>query len=257
MFFASAAVRLNSLIIGNDNPLYKNGGMNSGTLQLDSSYTTSEGKLNANAKALLETLDVSNIAGLNQTLDVSGCLKLKTLKTLGTNLLTIDVAKGNVLRRAYFPATMTALNLIQSQALNTVVRNRELTYSYNGNTPAEGLYYENITDKMSVKTDEDFLVLYQTYKGNRAGAMAYLEENHREVYNTIPGIMESDPITYTSKYTPCPMDQYVVAGGKLGFYSYEMLDYIIKEKIRMYWDKALSTTDATIKRTVRIECSDV
>jgi hypothetical protein len=163
-FLASGAIRLNRLQLGNDNARYFNAGINDSSFNLDTAYEDQEHNLNPNAKALLEYIDLSNLTNLTQTLDVTGCLKLKTLRALGTNYTMLSVPAGNVLHTMYLPKTVTTLILLQSQALTDVIRNKAdcITATAPNNTPVQGLYYEGITDRMYVD-DSDWQTLYNVY----------------------------------------------------------------------------------------------
>ena len=247
-FFCGDAIRLNRLVIGNDNPLYKNDGM-SGAFSLDTSYYSSfvgeDGtkKLNPNAKALLQYIDLSNLGGLSGGLDLSGCLKLNTLKARGTNYSGITVPEGNVIETLYLPASTQSFVQIQAQKLNKVIRNANLASDYEqkkvGSTQAVGLFIEKLTDRMNVSRDAD---IYDVYTS--AGS----EETHK---SAIASYITSDP-NYNST-TPSEsdymthIDTFNIEGGKLGFISYELLDYILKQKIKARYDSAIKNDTPNLK----------
>ena len=106
-FWTAAATRLKRLQLGNDLPGYQNNNLESDQLKLEC------GAESLNAKTLLSYLDLSNLAKLTKGLDVSGCIKLETLKALGTNLPNITLPKGNVIKTLYLPNTIKTIQLIE------------------------------------------------------------------------------------------------------------------------------------------------
>lgn len=141
-FWSSAAVRLRRLKIGNSTPGYKNLGLTSQGFKLASE------KGNVAAKQLLNYLDITNLSELNQELDIGGCIKLATLKALGTNLPKIVLPEGNVLKSVYLPKTLSEIRLVSPLELEGV-----LTSAPQGEDEPEGLYIEGLTDKLSSSID--------------------------------------------------------------------------------------------------------
>lgn len=237
-FLAAGAIRLNRLQLGNDNANYFNAGMNDSSFQLDTSYEDSEHNLNKNAKALLEYIDLSNLTNLTQTLDVTGCLKLKEIRALGTNYTMLSVPAGNVIHTAYLPKTVTTLILLQSQALNTVIRNKAdcITATAPNNTPVRGLYLENITDRMNISND-NWTTLSMLYTSG------FSRSASRDFTTAI----------YESGHPTNAIAQYQVEAGKLGFYTYEILHEIVQTKISMLYDATLDAkTDLQRECTIRL-----
>ncbi len=255
-FFCGDAIRINRLILGNDHPLYKNDGM-AGAFSLDtayySSFTDANGNraLNPNAKALLEYIDLSNLGGLAGGLDLSGCLKLNTLKARGTNYTSITIPEGNVIETLYLPASTESFVQIQSQKLNKVIRTANLASAYEqaklGQTQAVGLFIEKITDRMNCcrAADSGIYDVYTsagTEDAHRTAMTPYIEN---DLYYNQQDHTKSDYMTN--------IDTYSIEGGKLGFISYEMLDYIIKQKIKARYDTAINNT----KPQLRLRLLDV
>lgn len=136
----SSAKRLRRLILGNENSSYKNDLITSADLVIGGEAT------NVNAKGLLNTIDLSNIAGLTSSIELDGCLKLTTFKALGTNLPYIKFPEGNVLTRVYLPNTLNQLELLQPLVLTKLITDASLaTDSKDDN---EGLYIQDLTDKL-------------------------------------------------------------------------------------------------------------
>ena len=97
------ASRVKRLILGNDTTGYDN-----------SNFTT----LTTNTNPLLEELDVTNISGLTQSLELDTLVNLKSLKAFGTNIPSATFAAGGKLEYAELPAvnsiTLKNLNKLSS-----------------------------------------------------------------------------------------------------------------------------------------------
>lgn len=229
-FFCQDAIRLNSLVIGNDNPYYKNTGMSYDAFNLDTAYLTPSKTLNKNAKALLQHLDISNLSGLSRDIDISGCLKIKTVKALGTQIPALTLPDGNVIESLYLPKTITTLVLNKAQKLSQIIRqrNRAIAYYMNGE-PDVGLYIENITDRMDISRDTDIISKYLNSERTEAQKAQDIASN-----------ITNDP-NKNNAANPyyVAMKRIEIIGGKLGLASYELLDYVIKQKIKMRYDEEL------------------
>ena len=240
-FFCGDAIRLNRLQIGNDNPSYKNTGIVTGAFELDTAYYGSGGILNKNAKALLEYVDVSNLSGLTGALDLSGCLKLKTVKALGTKYNTITVPEGNVVQTLYLPSVTNTFVQIKSQRLSQIIRAKNLASDHHtGGNAAVGLYIENLTDRMNVSKDTDIIG-------------KYLAANSESIQSNI-----TSDTYYHNAAAPyyVSMKKMQIEGGALGLLSYEMLDYIVKQKIKMRYDSELAT-DTVYSKELLLRLLDV
>lgn len=249
-FFCGDAIRINRLVLGNDHPFYKNDGM-SGAFSLDtayySSFTDANGNraLNPNAKALLEYIDLSNLGGLSGGLDLSGCLKLNTLKARGTSYTGITVPEGNVIETLYLPATTESFVQIQAQKLNKVIRDPNLASEYEqaklGQSQAVGLFIEKITDRMNCCRAAD-AGIYDVYTS------AASEETHKQ---DMKSYIENDLYYNAQDHSKSDymtnIDTYSIEGGKLGFISYEILDYILKQKIKARYDSSINNTKPQLK----------
>ena len=145
----SPAVKLRRLQLGNSHSNYFNNNLASKDLQLDSELGS------ANAKTLLEYLDLSNLAKLTASMDISGCAKLETLKLMGTMIPYMTLPSGNMLKKVYFPASTTKLNLI-----NPLVLNKVLTNISQVNNDEDGLYIDNLTNVMGKDiTDQSYTII--------------------------------------------------------------------------------------------------
>lgn len=173
-FWSASATRLRDLQLGNDTPGYANKNLESDQLKLES------GADNSQPKQLLNYLDLSNLSGLNKGLDISGCVKLETFKGLGTNIPTVAFPKGNILKAIYLPKTINTIELIEPQALTSLITNRNSIALGNiedeNYIPTQGLYIEGLTDildneitsttitPISTFSIENSLLKYDTYK---------------------------------------------------------------------------------------------
>lgn len=245
--FCDSAIRLNRLVIGNDNPNYFNNGLTDDAFNLDTAYYTTTQTLNPNAKALLEYLDLSNLGGLTGSLDLSGCLKLKTIKALGTKYNTITIPDGNVIESIYLPSTTTVLVQRQSQKLNKVIRTKSEAIDYgNPNGGASvGLYIENITDRMNISLayENDIVNEYMT-NGS--------EDTHKA--NVMQLMSDNIPAGSPSYYINLSVLN--IEGGQLGLTSYEILDYVVKQKIKMRYDNNL-VGDTSYAKDLKVRLLDV
>ena len=204
------AIRLNRLVLGNDHPLYRNDGATSDSIRIESPYRNGN-TLNPNAKALLEYLDLSNLSGMRGGLDVTGCLKLKTVRLLGSSLSSITLPEGNVVETLYLPRATEDFVLIQGQRLTDVIRDKNncITLYAPNHQPVTGLYIENVTDEMDVEADADLITQYMG------------------INVPISGISVDDTFVRNN------IKKYQLQSGVLGFNSYEILDHLVKTKIKM------------------------
>lgn len=125
------ASRLRDLIVGNEDPLYRNENLTALTI---------------NAKGLLREVNLSNLTELRRDPAISGCNKLEILKCLGSNFSTIALPSGSILKRVYLPKTITNLTLIKPLVLTNIITDKA-NASLGNNT--DGLYVEDLTDKLS------------------------------------------------------------------------------------------------------------
>lgn len=168
-FFGAGAKRLRKLIVGNENPKYINKCLTDKNFSLNSSATIKDGGvdvINTQAKTLLQILDISNIPTLSADLDISGCTKLEILKALGTNLTNISIPSGNIIKRAYFPSTITSIELIEPQALTSLITDvNDVVWPGEGveDTRPDGLYIEGLTTVLDEPTSADALTKINRY----------------------------------------------------------------------------------------------
>lgn len=147
VFQSEGATRLRNLQIGSDKPGYSN-------TQFKDLDTQENSASSSAAKTLLEKIDFSNLSSLESSYDVSGCLKLKHFKALGTKLSSVSFAKGNLLEKVYLPATIASLAMTAPLSLQNVITNanqvnwvkqEDGTWIHNN---VNGLYVENLTNKL-------------------------------------------------------------------------------------------------------------
>ena len=92
----SKAIKLSTLIIGNNTPGYTN------------TFLTS---LHLGDNGLLTTLDIRNCPNLNEPLNLSKCHNLTTLNASNTSLTTVSFPVGGKLTTAILPNTLTNLTV--------------------------------------------------------------------------------------------------------------------------------------------------
>ena len=140
-FDYSNAKRLRRLQLGSMKDGYKNLGFTNTEWIGSSAGTTSE-------KGLLNYMDISNLSKLSGTLDITGCLKIETFKALGTALSLVNFTEGSLLKTIYLPKTIETLILLQPTGLKGLITTKP-TFD----TQPEGLYVENLTDKITNGVD--------------------------------------------------------------------------------------------------------
>lgn len=145
-FKVEEATRLRTLKLGNEDPKYFNKGFTD---------------LKVGSKGLLREIDISNLSELNTNLIVTGCDKLEILKCLGTSLADVSLPRGSVLRRVYLPATLESLVLIKPLVLDRIITSKA-NASLGNNT--DGLYVENLTDKLNTNIDGSTVCKIQKYQ---------------------------------------------------------------------------------------------
>lgn len=148
IFQSESAVRLRNLQLGSDKPGYSN-------TQFKDLDTQENKSGSLSAKTLLQNIDFSNLSALEGSYDVSGCLKLKYFKALGTKLASVPFAQGNLLEKVYLPATITTLSMVAPLSLRNVITDvKRVGWSQDENgtwvhANDNGLYIENLTDKLN------------------------------------------------------------------------------------------------------------
>ena len=147
--FLQHATRIRDLRIGNDNPDYRNE-----RLVRPEALGVASSANDANAKTLLQYVDVSNLRLISGSVDISGCIKLQTFKALGTQLAQVSLPAGAVYKTIYLPSATTSLILRQPLELSRVLHTKEpATYAArmrNDGEEIEGLYIEDVTDKITL-----------------------------------------------------------------------------------------------------------
>lgn len=146
------ATRLRELRLGSDYTGYNNSRMSKEeNLVLGSSEGSSL------AKQLLSYLDLTNLKQYTGNIDIGGCIKLETLKCLGTQASSVVLPKGSIFHTVYLPGTVQALLLLAPQSLTEVIHDNTLVgYNArinNGGIEHPGLYIEGITDAIKIGDD--------------------------------------------------------------------------------------------------------
>jgi hypothetical protein len=84
-------------------------------------------KTNPNAKTLLERVVLTNLSGLDGTIDFSGSEKLKELMALNTNVQSFVLADGVQISKLYLPSTITNLILKEPTSLTGILTEAKAT----------------------------------------------------------------------------------------------------------------------------------
>ena len=145
--------RLTQLLLGSDYPNYKNNllGKGSGTLDLNCSSESQ------NKKTLLQKIILTGLSGVHENQDVSGCIKLKEYRALGTQIPMTAFAEGSPLETLHLPITTNSLKLTNIKNLTKVLTEKPviitaeendgvITYTEADYNSYKGLYIEGLTD---------------------------------------------------------------------------------------------------------------
>lgn len=101
----SKALKLQQIILGNGNANYQN-------LNLT--------ELSVGNNELLTLLDVQNCGALSQSVDMSGCTALETVKAFGSAITGLNLPKGGHLRNLELPATIANFTVINQRYFESV-----------------------------------------------------------------------------------------------------------------------------------------
>ena len=155
-FKAQKAIRLQELILGNENPDYFNSVLTSANFKIDAAAKvidddTKKEISNPNAKTLLRKIVLTNIGTLDGDINLTSCEKLQELRALGTKISGILFADGAPIETLYLPNTITYFDIIEPIGLNTLLEEVP-TANDKGEFP-KGLYIKGITDLPIVTAD--------------------------------------------------------------------------------------------------------
>lgn len=274
--FMSGARRLKDLRIGSDVPGYWNNMMNTDSFKPDDAATVVDSngniKSNPNAKSLLETIVLTNLGGLTNTIDFSGSEKLKELRALGTNVSSFILADGVQIAKLHLPATITNLILKEPTSLTGILTDpspeEKEIIKYTPETVTEDTYdvsihYINTLDGFKRCDDADYFGANEDYPD-------FTEEdglpfNGTRSYYTrqvttqssypdglyIAGLTDVTEITDTSATS---LDTIDIVGGNMGYDSYTLLDRAVQIKQKMIANKNL---DAKYDRHLSINIEEV
>lgn len=93
----ASATRLQNLKVGDSDPNYSNANLIS---------------LSMGNNVLLRTVDVRNCPNLTSAIDMTGCTNVEEVYFDGTNITSVDLPNGGVLRVLHLPASVTSLTIL-------------------------------------------------------------------------------------------------------------------------------------------------
>ena len=137
----SAATKLQNIKLGDEDPTYEN--LNLGT---------GSNRLSVGSNDLLTSVNIANCKALGtgdqKSVDFSGCIGLKTLTAIGTQLKGVDLPNGGRLETLRLPATLTNFTIQNQKNLQNLyfegLGNLETLFVENTpNIPVEDLILEN------------------------------------------------------------------------------------------------------------------
>lgn len=102
----AAATKLQELKVGDASSSYSNGNLTSLTM---------------GNNVLLKKIDVRNCPNLTMAIDMRGCTNVEEVYFEGTNITSIDLPNGGVLRTLHLPASVTNLTILNQTAIQDFV----------------------------------------------------------------------------------------------------------------------------------------
>jgi hypothetical protein len=188
--------RLRDIRLGNDEPGYLNNALTK--CILGAGAVDTENKENPNAKRLLESVVLTGVGSLSQTIDITGSEKLKEFRALGTNIPGVTFANGVQLETVHLPNTVTYVELIEPVSLKNILTNPNpsgVDEKTGYNIYPEGLYIQGVTD--SDKADLTLVNKYVITGGNMGYDSYRLLKNLVDIKQT----MQNKPDLDTEKYS--------------------------------------------------------
>lgn len=156
--------RVKNLQIGSDVKGYYNTQLHSGNFDLATNLYTGEGKINQNAKTLLERIILTGLTALDSQMDATACEKLKEFRALNTNISGVSLADGVQIKVLHLPKSITNLRLIEPVELQGIITSVPVI-AEDGTAP-EGLYIEKLTNPVANFEDNISLITLEIIGGN-------------------------------------------------------------------------------------------
>lgn len=232
------AKRLKNFIVGSDAEGYFNSQLNSQNFHLEAAAVI-DGKVNENAKSLLEEVVLTNLINLDGEIDVSGSEKLKTLRALNTQVASVALADGTQIETLHLPKTITTLILREPVALTKILSN------------ANSYIQQEIKYNPVDVTEETFSNDTYYVMNNGVPEVAEAFSTTRIFYKKTTEYVTKFPVGLyieglTDKTTFAPtdatkMDKIDIIGGNMRYGSYVIANSASKIKTLMQTNETLSS----------------
>ena len=207
-FYAENAPHLERILLGNDHPSFYNKALK--TPGFNANPADKGG-----GKPLLKEVNMSGVqlvSSASKNYDFTSCEKMEIFKAARSNIASVKFADGVALHTLYLPASVTSLKLVEAANLDTI-----LDFDMGAMVDAA----KAKTEGLSTKPFEDAQnnEYYSTYIPNdnkwNARRGLYIEglTNVKEV---VPNV------------TSCSLSQLELAGGSLGYGSYDLVNKLYK-----------------------------
>ena len=215
-FYAENAPHLERILLGNDHPSFYNKALKTPGFNANPSDK-------GGGKPLLKEVNMSGVqlvASASKNYDFTSCEKMEIFKAVRSNIASVKFADGVALHTLYLPASVTSLKLVEAENLDTILDFDMGAMVDAAKAKADGMStapFEN------AETNE----YYSTYVPNdnkwNARKGLYIEglTNVKEV---------------VSNSTSCNLSQLELAGGSLGYGSYDLVNKLYR--IFKYGDSA-------------------
>ena len=249
-FTLGTGTRLLDITLGSDIPGYNNGllGKGEGTFDLNA------GKNSANKKGLLQKIILTNVSGLNGTIDISTTEKLLEFRALGTNITGVSFASGSPLEIIHLPKTVTGLNLIEAKNLTRILTTTPIVMQpfSQAETFDENIQYykdnQGIKEKVNNLNETTFNNGTFYVVDEESNTYSYIsKDNYKGLF--IDGITNyKDTDTDELKFLTLN-----ILTDNLGYDSYRIMDNMIKKRIKtreLFKDKDNNPIDKTIAITL-------
>lgn len=193
-FHMNTLKRLKRLKLGSDLPDYHNALLSGGDKLTFGAAAIIDGKVNKNAKTLLEEVVLTSLTALSGQLDFSGSEKLKTFRALNTAISGVTLAQGVQIETLHLPNTTTNIILAEPVALQGILSSPT---DGEGNFN-KGLFIEGITNASDL-TKNIKMLTYDIIGGNLGYDSYKLLKTLTDIKLNMQEKAESDLVGYSKE----------------------------------------------------------
>lgn len=190
----SSLKRLKELHLGSDDPGYYNS-QPIRTFTLGAEAFDTDGKPNENAKALLESVILTNVTSLTGPMNVTGAEKLKEFRALGTKITGATFADGGQMEVVHLPDSIAHLTFVEPVSLKGLITS-ENDFKDNNGKFNKGLYVPGVTTTGNLAETTDISKL-QIVGGNMGYSSYQLMKNLIDIKTTMQTKSDIDELKKT------------------------------------------------------------